>query len=263
MDSIEGLNIKKILEEPLKDRIMPETRIPEYREPPREVNVDEEDLVAMGLVGPKEEAPMIDQLEEQLKKAEDDQRALAIAEQQQQVTIQVGQQPQQQIMMPQQQMMMPQQETMMPEQQPVMMPQQQMMMPQQQGTQVKIQIPQGVQIPTTSAQGVQTMGPIGMPMDGGDYSNLPIPQPIVYNNPLPQQQHAPTIVIDTGTNAMAASGFMREEQLASRGINTMGGRRHTTPRARSVTPSRATKPTATIGGQSVSASSKVMVKKLE
>jgi hypothetical protein len=56
--------IKKLLDEPLKDRIMPEARIPEYREPPKEeeVSVQEEDLIAMGmLTGPIEE----DELEKQ------------------------------------------------------------------------------------------------------------------------------------------------------------------------------------------------------
>jgi hypothetical protein len=63
-------------------------------------------------------------------------------------------------------------------------------------------------------------------------------------------------VIDTGTNAMASSGFIQEEQMASRGVNTFGGRRHTTPRARPMSPSRQP-------AQNINASAKVTVKKLE
>jgi DNA-directed RNA polymerase II subunit RPB2 len=230
LESVEGQDIEGILKQPLKDRIMPETRIPEYREPPKEIQISEEDLIAMGLVGKSEEEQMIDSLEEEQKQAAEEQRLLQIAQQQQnQVTVQFKQQ----------QQFIPQYTENSPvltpteEQQPQMIQQQPQMIQQQ--PQVKIQV--------SSQQG------------GGTMQIVEPPAPVVYNNPIPQQQ-GPTIVIDTGTNAMASSGFMQEEQMASRGVNTFGGRRHTTPRARPMSPSRQP-------AQNINASAKVTVKKLE
>jgi DNA-directed RNA polymerase II subunit RPB2 len=257
-ESIDGLNIQKGLEEQLKDRFMPDTRIPEYREEQQEVLPIEEDLVKLGLLGDDtKEAETIDPAEEQLKRQEEDERMLAMAQQLQQqqqpttgtkVTIQLPQ-TQPSLTAPgnqEEQMEMAGQMAMPITTQIPMMTTTQMPTTE---TQLKIQLP------TNSAQHVQTV-PV---VQGG--GAVMIPQPVVYNNPIPLQVQSPTIVIDTGSQAMAASGYMEEEQLAARGVNTMGGRRHITPRARPMSPSRAKSPT--VGGQQINASSKIMVKKLE
>ena len=76
-----------------------------------------------------------------------------------------------------------------------------------------------------------------------------------------------TIVIDTSPQAMNAGGFMGDEQLASRGIPVMGGgsngagRRHTTPRARAMSP-KAPKAPMTFGGSAVPSNAKIFINKL-
>lgn len=258
-EDVAAADIQRILQEPLVPRIMPETRIPEYREPPKEVNVVEEDLTAYGYVGqPQEENSLstVDSVEENEKQQAEDQRLLGIA-QQNPLTIQIGTQQQQQ----------------QPKYQPAYFPSnnqysektpefgreeaatlQQYVVQQQPQTQVKIQLP------TPGAQQVQTVNPLVL--QGGGAIDEYVPQePVVYPNPV-LNGGGSTITIDTSMPAMAAEGYVQEQQMAARGMNTMGGRRHITPRARHVSPSR-TQRTSLVGGQAVTASTKVSVRKME
>jgi DNA-directed RNA polymerase II subunit RPB2 len=251
-EDVAAADIQRILQEPLVPRIMPETRIPEYREPPKEVNVVEEDLIVMGYVGQQEEnsLPTVDSVEENEKQQAEDQRALGMAQQnpQQGMTIQIGtQQPPTNF---QGQGYSPAYFPTTPEfgrEEAVQ---------QQPQTQVKIQLP------TPGAQQVQTVNPLLTQIQGGGGIDEYVPQePVVYQNPVPNGggsmgQKGPTITIETGMRAMASEGYMEEQQMAARGMNTMGGRRHITPRAR-------TQRTSVVGGQAVTASTKVSVRKME
>jgi hypothetical protein len=87
-----------------------------------------------------------------------------------------------------------------------------------------------------------------------------MPQPIVYQSPTPQTPT--TIVIDTSPQAMEQSGYQESMQAAARGMPVMGsgqagGRRHTTPRARAMSPRRGP---ASVGGYTAGA--KITINKL-
>ena len=82
-----------------------------------------------------------------------------------------------------------------------------------------------------------------------------MPTPIVYQSPLPfapqgTVQSPQTIVIDTGPRVMQEGGYMEDQMAAEQGMPVMGNshqhRNHTTPRARPMSPKRGP---AMIGGQ--------------
>jgi DNA-directed RNA polymerase II subunit RPB2 len=250
-EEVAAQDIQRILQEPLKERIMPDTRIPEYREPPKEVEVEEEDLVAMGLVGQAEEKT-VDSAELEEEQQAKDARLLAIAEQKPQMTIQIGQPTATayEQASPVYAASSPEFQQSPPQYNPFTQQEMGMQQPQTQ-TQVKIQLP------TPGAQQVETIQPL---LQGGGEEYY-VPEATVYRNPIPNGG-GPTITIDTGGGAMAAGGFAREEQLAARGVNTMGGRRHTTPHRRPTSPSRVQR-SSMVGGQAVSAATKVSVRKIE
>jgi DNA-directed RNA polymerase II subunit RPB2 len=118
------------------------------------------------------------------------------------------------------------------------------------------------QAPANPSVGQVLVGGMPQILQGGGGSYV-IPQPIVYQSPLPQMQQSPTtIVIDTGPQAMEASGYQESMQAAARGIPVMGsgqagGRRHTTPRARPMSPRRGP---ASVGGYTAGA--KITINKL-
>jgi DNA-directed RNA polymerase II subunit RPB2 len=108
----------------------------------------------------------------------------------------------------------------------------------------------------------QILQPMTMPIQAGGAQYV-IPQPIVYQAHTPQ---APTtIVIDTSPQAMEQSGYQEPMQAAARGTPVMGGgaaggaRRHTTPRARPMSPRRGP---ASVGGMNITPGAKITINKL-
>jgi DNA-directed RNA polymerase II subunit RPB2 len=290
MEKIKGDAARNILDKQLPDRIMPETRVPEYREIPKEEEIlpKEEDLVAMGLIGStyvdEEESgqqeqpitvpqfPMVNAFrkeqkvpqklidafgEEKAKEYVEDilesfpnQGAESILENRQQYIPGVNSPPYNPYPTPPNQTggyaSYPQQMNPIT---PVvtttvssapMMPNQQMMMG-------------GVPQVMMTQQPIQFGG-------GGSMAQ----EPILLNSPVPNGP--PTFVVNTGTNAMAGAGYMEDEMRAARGIPVMGSlgmrsgglARHTTPRARAMSPKKA----VTFGGQSLAPGQKVMINKI-
>jgi hypothetical protein len=114
--------------------------------------------------------------------------------------------------------------------------------------------------PSMLGGGVMVGGVPQMLQAGGGAPYI-IPQPIVYQAPAP---NAPTtIVIDTSPQAMEQSGYQEPMQAAARGVPVMGSgqaggaRRHTTPRARPMSPRRGP---ASVGGYTAGA--KITINKL-
>jgi len=105
------------------------------------------------------------------------------------------------------------------------------------------------------------MQPMQMqPQQGGAFQYV-IPQPIVYQAPIPQGP--PTIVIDTSPQTMQHGGFMESYEQARQGEPVMGSfgakSRHQTPRGRATSPP---KKGVTFGGEPLSSGAKVTVNKL-
>uniref|UniRef100_A0A6C0DRD5 DNA-directed RNA polymerase n=1 Tax=viral metagenome TaxID=1070528 RepID=A0A6C0DRD5_9ZZZZ len=278
--------IQLALRQPLPERILPETRVPEYREyvdvskdlPPE---VRDEDLVAMGVLLPKTEEESMEEEEQEAAAAVAGPVAsvpsgpVGITTSTSYFTPQPQPQPQPQFiqqggmaypMVP----MSPMQATQMP-------PMQGSQMPPMQGSQMS---PYGMQ------QGMvqQTMGqgqmqypmisyPMQTPMQGGapmQGSQMP---PMYYGQPYTMQQQEilpspvpngpPTIVIDTSPQAMAYSGFMEDQQTAARGGVVMGAsRRNTTPRNRGISPNARSRGPPTVSGKSYESGMKVTIKKI-
>ena len=274
-------DIKAAIARPLPERVFPESRVPEYREIPVEVEAAPEDLIAMGVVGQSGDAedeleeadeaeasqsnrlllqpmsmqpkalPPVESMPFELEESNQIPEAVQPVQEQQQMQPQ-QMQPQQMQMQQQMPQQMPQQmQQMQPQQlqmqQPMqqMQPQMQMQQPMQQmQPQMQMQMPQQMQ-----ATPMMQM-PQQMQQQGG--FQFMTPAPIVYQSPIPGSDR-PTIAIDTGSRTMGG-GYMDELQRASRGIPVMGGRRHTTPRQR---------PAArTVGGGEISANSRVTINKL-
>jgi hypothetical protein len=99
-----------------------------------------------------------------------------------------------------------------------------------------------------------------MVQQGGAFQYV-IPQPIVYQAPVPQGP--PTIVIDTSPQTMQQGGFMESYEQARQGQPVMGSfgakSRHQTPRGRAVSPP---KKGVTFGGEPLNSGAKVTVNKL-
>jgi hypothetical protein len=218
-----GDQIREALEKPLPDIVLPETRVPEYRESVPEVaDAKEEDLYAMGLV--------------QLPGEVEDVEAAVAASAAPVMVLQPMPQP----MLPQQppltQVQMPQMQMQMPQAQ---MPQMQMQMQMPQMPQMQMQMPQGqgqMQMP----QGQGQMQMPQMPQAGGYYSaQMMQPTPIIYQSPIPGNA-PPTIVIDTSPQAMQQAGYeanlQQQQGGSSFGQRGPTNRRHTTPRARASSP---------------------------
>ena len=270
--------VKAALAKPLPERVMPETRVPEFREAPVEVAPAEEDLYAMGVI----RGPLEAQEEEEggeggaggggaggfptTPEFGETPQSPAYAPQ----TPNYGPQtpnygPQTPNYAPQTPNYGPQTPTYGPQnqnqgqgqynangdplyknttpnvqQQPQsgQAQQQQQFQPQQQFQQ---QQPQLVQ--------QQLQQPV-MVQQGGAYQYV-MPQPIIYQAPMVQQptiyqspipQGPPTVVIDTSPQAMQKGGFMGSYEQARQGEPVMGSfgasSRHKTPRGRAVSPKK-------------------------
>ena len=122
-------------------------------------------------------------------------------------------------------------------QQPQMQPQMQMQMQ----PQMPMQMPMQMQMPQMQTQ------------QGGQYS---IPHPLIYASPVPHGQ--PTIVVDTSARAMQQGGYLDTYQQAAGGQPVMGRRQ--TPRGRATSPN--TRKGVTFGDGPIAPTTKVTISKL-
>jgi hypothetical protein len=269
--------VKAALAKPLPVLIMPETRVPEFREEVVEAEPAEEDLYAIGVVKPAEsDLGEMGDIEDEfpaynvsgtppfapapppaLGPTEAGTPPFALG------PVEVGT-PQYNTSgtppfapsMPQQQPL-PQQQ---PQLQPQPLPQQpqliQMPLPQPQQQQI-YQMPQQQQVyQMQQPQLIQMPQPQPLPQQQGGSYQYVMPQPIVYTSPVPNGP--PTFVVDTSAQAMQQGGYLETYQQAAGGMPVMGRRQHQTPRGRASSPKRG----VTFGGEQVSSSTKIMVSKL-
>ena len=111
----------------------------------------------------------------------------------------------------------------------------------------------------------------------GGYQQMMVPAPLMYQQMMPMQPMMvpapmaggpPTIVIDTSPVAMQNGGFLDELHEAQRGVPVMGRRslerRHTTPRARGSSPQArpAQRGGMSFGGEPLSTGQKITVQKM-
>jgi hypothetical protein len=292
MEKIKGDAARNILDKQLPDRIMPEARVPEYREIPKEEPIvpKEEDLVAMGLVGSTyvdeddesqphtaPQFPMVNAFrkeqkipqklidtfgEEKAKEYVEDilesfpnQGAESILENRQQYIPGVNS----------------------PAYNPYPTP------PNQTGGYASYpqQMNPMAPIVTTTVSSAPVMSNQQMMMGGVPQLMMTQQQPIQFGggsmntDPFVLQTPVPngpqTIVIPTNTHAMAEAGYMEDEMRAARGIPVMGslgmrsgggsgggGARHITPRNRAMSPKKG----VTFGGQTFNPGQKVMINKI-
>lgn len=258
-----GAEIQAAIARPLPERILPETRVPEFREAPAAVPVApaEEDLYAMGVIKgtsdsaeemtPAQEAatlasiPSIPSIPKGPKDIEEEDYPS------------YGYVPGQEGVTP---------PAVTPAGTPQGTPPQGMTPPLSQQMPQQLQAQQG---------GYQQMQPL---QQGGFQQMYPAPlmyssQPYVMQQPMmyqaPMAQGPPTIVIDTSPMAMQQGGFLDELQEARSGVPVMGrrsmmDRRHTTPRAQSrgVSPQARQKGGMSFGGEPLSTGQKITVNKM-
>ena len=228
LEVLDGEMMAAALAKPLPEVVMPETRVPEYREKPVEdVLPSDENLYAMGVLQKPGEA------EEGVAPEEDREAELGIVARPQQqfndsasifksADENISTTPEYAPMTPEYAPMTP------PPPPPPMQP----MQPMQQGGYYQF-VPTAPQQQQPQAQAF--MVPSSYSGGGQQYMTA---APVVYQAPVPNAPN--TIVIDTSPHAMDQAGFQEEMQAAARGMPVMGGgmRRHTTPRARAESPRR-------------------------
>jgi hypothetical protein len=202
--------IQAAIARPLPERILPETRVPEFREAAaqEEIQPAEEDLYAMGVikgsVGAEEEegeegeeATVTPSYAEVTPPQVVQERMEEYAQVTPAGTPPVLQgQPQPQIQMQQQMLQMPQMQQ----------------MPQQAGGSYMIPTMHMQQMPQMPQQVMHNLI-----QGGGAYMS---PAPLIYQAPVPNAPQ--TIVIDTSPQAMDQFGYLEDMQMASRGMPVMG-----------------------------------------
>jgi hypothetical protein len=266
-------NIRAALSRPLPERIMPETRVPEFREiVVEEVKPAEEDLYAMGVVGGAEieeekeeqQEPPVTQnasVEQRLKEFSEANSKVQLAQataRLAEANVQVAQAKEASVA------------AAAPAQQQQQQQQQQMPPIVQQGgyypTNTASTQPMGIMAPIQMQMAPQTyMVGGGQIMMGGQMPmNLPPPtpmapmaMPMIYNSPIPNGP--PTVVIDTRPPTMQGE-YMEDQAYANAGMPVMGAnRRHTTPRNRQQSPARKG---VTFAGGPIATSQRITVSKI-
>jgi DNA-directed RNA polymerase II subunit RPB2 len=247
LDDLAAEAVQEALGRPLPDVALPETRVPEYREKPaEEVVPSEESLLAMGVIqmpGETEEIMPPEEVEEAAAAAAPAVPAFAaVAAPAAPAVPTVPAAP----AAPAQPQTNPLTQFLeVPASSPVM----------------QVQVPTQRQSDFNAGMAAAQIQSGGMPyfqQAGLQYTS---PAPILYTNSIPGNV-PPTIVIDTSAPAMANDGYQEVLQNAVRGVPVMGtaaGGRRTTPRARDGSPRRTP---STVGGMSVSPTSKITVNKL-
>jgi DNA-directed RNA polymerase II subunit RPB2 len=301
-DLPEGLSIKNALAQPLPNLVLPETRVPEYREAPEEdIQPSDENLYAMGVLqrpgevedvgaeGDEEEKPVLKEIElglfqnekgrlydpmrqpiipgsdEEIRALQDIAGArLQYAAANTPVTpnwytpggtlVRAGERVE--AASPAYAPTTPLYAPMTP---PGMVPMNQTYATKQEYVNAGgYNSPAYQAAPPMGAPGSVLVGGMPQILQGGGAPQYVIPQSILYQAPAP---NAPTtIVIDTSPQAMEQSGYQEPMQAAARGVPVMGGgRRHTTPRQRPMSPRRGP---ASVGGGAYTAGAKITINKL-
>ena len=268
----EGDAIKQALSRALPDPVLPDARVPEYREaPPEEVDVKEENLIAMGVILPAQLEEDVEQEDEEAQEVPGVPILPGVA-----APGPAAEAPTAQAPGPNMGTTYYTTQEWLNAGGPPSPPFTQFTPPaQNQGTPAYAQVtPPEVMAQRNLQFAPQTPPTYGVYMNGNAGQSLPPNLVAAYQMPLPVPLPAPqqavvmgapvpgapnTFVVDTGPAAMAASGFQPDQQDAVRGVSVMGSsgtsgparmvggtsnnRRHTTPRrAGSPRPSRGPAP---------------------
>lgn len=286
-DLPEGLSIKNAMAQPLPNLVLPETRVPEYREAPEEEVVpSEENLYAMGVLqrsgevedvgaeGDEEEAPVLQPIsntglfENQKGRLYDPMKQLiepgsnedisarqAVAGARIQIAPAAATPVTPNWYTPGGTLVRAGERV---EAVPAYAPMTPPGAPMNQTYTTQPAYGVGPPLPPQGAQVL--VGGMPQILQGGGGPQYIIPQPILYQAPAP---NAPTtIVIDTSPQAMEQSGYQEPMQAAARGAPVMGGgnaRRHITPRQRPMSPRRGP---ASVGGGAYTPGAKITINKL-
>jgi DNA-directed RNA polymerase II subunit RPB2 len=255
--SMPGVNsVKNVLAKPLPEIVLPETRVPPYREGVVEVLPSEEQLGALGVLpGPAEQEAAAQAAAEAAEEAYAPRTSTEMAAQRNADFVAA------QAMAPapvvvQQPVLVQQQQT------PSFLVQQPII--QQPQPMVQLQPPPFAPPPSDQeafnrgvAAARQQMAQQGGMQQGG--TQYITPAPMMYASPVGGAQ---VITVDTGPRAMYEGGFQEDLQEATRGHPVMGGgsRRHTTPRHRAESP-RSRGP-MTVAGGNITPATRIVVNRI-
>jgi hypothetical protein len=257
-----GAEIQAALARPLPERVLPETRVPEFREAPAAVEPAEEDLYALGVV----KAPVA---------------ASSTGEEDEEEYPSYGYVPGEEGRTP---------EFAVPGSTPLTStPPYATNLTPPEGSAPAAPAQAGFTGPplTSTPPYATNLTPPGQTIQqpfvqAGGYQQMMVPAPVMYQMapmqpmqpmqpmmvPAPMAGGPPTIVIDTGPNVMQQGGFLDELHEAQRGVPVMGrrsmDRRHTTPRARGSSPQArpAQRGGMSFGGEPLSTGQRITVNKI-
>ena len=265
--SMPGVNaVKNVLAKPLPEIVLPETRVPPYREGVVEVLPSQEQLGALGVLpsAAAQQAEAEAEAEEAAAQAEEAYAPLTSAEMAAQRNADFAAA---RAMAPAPAVV--QQPVLLQQQQPSFLVQQPSM--QQVQPLVQLQPPPFAPPPAPSDQesfnrGVaaarQQMAQQGGMQGGTQYIT---PAPMMYASPVGGAQ---VITVDTGSRAMYEGGFQEDFQDATRGYPVMGSgggggsssRRHTTPRHRADSPK--SRGPMTVAGGNITPATRIVVNRI-
>jgi DNA-directed RNA polymerase II subunit RPB2 len=263
--SMPGVNtVKNVLAKPLPEIVLPETRVPPYREGVVEVLPSQEQLGALGVLPSAAAQQAEAEAEEAAAEAEEAYAPQTSAEMAAQRNADFAAA---RAMAPAPAVM--QQPVLLQQQQPSFLVQQPSV--QQVQPLVQLQPPPFAPPPAPSDQesfnrGVaaarQQMGQQGGMQGGTQYIT---PAPMMYASPVGGAQ---VITVDTGSRAMYEGGFQEDFQDATRGYPVMGSgggngngsRRHTTPRHRADSPK--SRGPMTVAGGNITPATRIVVNRI-
>jgi DNA-directed RNA polymerase II subunit RPB2 len=260
IENVTGEAASQVFKQPLPQMVLPESRIPEFREPPKEEEASTDDLSALGVLPSSSALPEAapEEVEASVNmEREPQQYSLAAA-----AGVSGNQEQLEYLPPPQGSSAYPSAVNSTP--------------PGGSSAQAQAQAqalyaspsalspppppPAMLQALTPQPQLVQTAGGQQYIMQGGAFPLTA--SPIIYSSPLPGVNAPPTIVVDTTPRMMQEGGYMEDQYAAEGGMPVMGGgnqRRHITPRQRAMSPRRGP---AMIGGQAAPKNAQYTITKL-
>jgi hypothetical protein len=256
--SMPGVNsVKNVLAKPLPEIVLPETRVPPYREGVVEVLPSEEQLGALGVLpGPAEQEAAAQAAAEAAEEAYAPRTSTEMAAQRNADFVAAQAMAPAPVVVQQPVLVQQQQQT------PSFLVQQPII--QQPQPMVQLQPPPFAPPPSDQeafnrgvAAARQQMAQQGGMQQGG--TQYMTPAPMMYASPVGGAQ---VITVDTGPRAMYEGGFQEDLQEATRGHPVMGGgsRRHTTPRHRAESP-RSRGP-MTVAGGNITPATRIVVNRI-